>query len=240
MNTVKFTGKKPKMIAHRGVSGIECENTCPAFVLAGGKSYFGIETDLHLSKDGQYFICHDCDLARVAGGVHIVIEESNYEKLRKVPLCSPNHGDKRSDLFVPLLSDYIAICKKYGKRAILEIKTDFTLAQIEGMMKIIQAYEYFEGVTFISFYQNPLALIKEHYPTSACQFLTGDATAETLAFLDEHHIDLDIYHGSLSREYVDEVHAHGHEVNTWTVDDLDRAIELTEMGVDYITSNILE
>ena len=37
------------MVAHRGVSGLERENTCPAFVAAGVKSYWGIETDIHYS-----------------------------------------------------------------------------------------------------------------------------------------------------------------------------------------------
>ena len=31
MDTVKFDKKETKVIAHRGLSGIERENTCPAF-----------------------------------------------------------------------------------------------------------------------------------------------------------------------------------------------------------------
>ena len=31
-----------KMVAHRGVSGLERENTCAAFVAAGNRSYFGV------------------------------------------------------------------------------------------------------------------------------------------------------------------------------------------------------
>ena len=51
MNTKLFTDKgNVKMIAHRGVSGLERENTCPAFVAAGVKSYYGIETDVHVKK----------------------------------------------------------------------------------------------------------------------------------------------------------------------------------------------
>ena len=34
MNTIKINAKVAKMIAHRGVSGIERENNCPAFVAA--------------------------------------------------------------------------------------------------------------------------------------------------------------------------------------------------------------
>ena len=46
MNTVKFNKQSVKMVAHRGVSGLERENTCAAFVAAGNRSYFGIETDV--------------------------------------------------------------------------------------------------------------------------------------------------------------------------------------------------
>ena len=38
MNTVKIDKKGIKMVAHRGVSGLECENTNAAFVAAGNRS----------------------------------------------------------------------------------------------------------------------------------------------------------------------------------------------------------
>ena len=47
MDTIKFDKKKTVMIAHRGLSGIETENTNSAFVAAGNRSYYGIETDIH-------------------------------------------------------------------------------------------------------------------------------------------------------------------------------------------------
>lgn len=34
MDTIKINSKKTLMVAHRGVSGIECENTAAAFVAA--------------------------------------------------------------------------------------------------------------------------------------------------------------------------------------------------------------
>ena len=43
MNTIKIDSKQAKMVAHRGLSGIERENTNPAFVAAGNRSYFGID-----------------------------------------------------------------------------------------------------------------------------------------------------------------------------------------------------
>ena len=43
-----------KMIAHRGLSGMETENTSAAFEAACECSYYGIETDVHVTKDGKY------------------------------------------------------------------------------------------------------------------------------------------------------------------------------------------
>ena len=56
MNTIKINSGKTKIIAHRGLSGIEKENTCSSFVAAGNRSYFGIESDVHVSKDGEFII----------------------------------------------------------------------------------------------------------------------------------------------------------------------------------------
>ena len=67
MNTVKIEKQNTRLIAHRGVSGIERENTAAAFVAAGNRGYYGIETDVHVTKDGKYIIIHDDDTKRVFG-----------------------------------------------------------------------------------------------------------------------------------------------------------------------------
>ena len=54
-DTIKFVSdNKPLMVAHRGVSGLEQENTHAAFVAAGNRSYWGIETDIRRTNDGRY------------------------------------------------------------------------------------------------------------------------------------------------------------------------------------------
>jgi glycerophosphoryl diester phosphodiesterase len=53
-------------------------------------------------------------------------------------------------------------------------------------------------------------------------------------------VGLDIYFGALNQETLDAVHACGLEVNVWTVDEAAVAKRLIKMGVDYITSDILE
>ena len=46
MDTIKINKNSVKMIAHRGLSGLEIENTNLAFGLAGNHTYYGIETDI--------------------------------------------------------------------------------------------------------------------------------------------------------------------------------------------------
>ena len=118
MNTIKFSNKGSiKMVAHRGVSGLERENTCPAFVAAGVKSYWGIETDVHVTLDGKYIIVHDDNLKRVAG-LDMGIESSNFDDLRAVRFTDRDGITQRADIFLPTLEEYLSICKKYGKIAL--------------------------------------------------------------------------------------------------------------------------
>lgn len=115
-DTLKMSVGKPQIIAHRGLSGLERENTCAAFVAAGNRSYFGIETDIHRTVDGQYIVYHDDNLIRLLGDER-VIEETTFEELRKLRL--KDHDEiAREDLALPSLTEYIRICKKYGKDSV--------------------------------------------------------------------------------------------------------------------------
>ena len=239
-DSVKIKNKKNcKIIAHRGLSGIERENTCPAFLLAGSKSYFGIETDVHVTKDGKFIICHDDNVFRVTGH-DLVIEESNLHDLTKLSVFDSDEQTKRSDLFLPLPSDYFNIFKKYSKISVFELKNLMPKNKIKEICGQIIDMQMFDNTIFISFCKENLLAVKEFYSNAKIQYLTGDATAETLDFIKQNGFGLDIYFGSLTKEYVDLVHSLGLEVNCWTCDNLADAERLIEMGVDYITTNILE
>ena len=82
MDTLKFNKNNVKVIAHRGLSGIETENTNSAFVAAGNRSYWGIETDVHKTVDGVYVVFHDDNTGRVANK-DLVVEEATYKELCK-------------------------------------------------------------------------------------------------------------------------------------------------------------
>lgn len=240
MDTIKFNHpNKPLMVAHRGVSGLETENTCAAFVAAGNRSYYGIETDVHKTADGKYVVFHDDTTGRLAE-VNVTIEETDYDTLRKMQLRQKDGNFGRSDLRIANLQEYIGICKNYEKTAVLELKNHFEKADILEIGKIIEDMGYLDRVTFISFDFENLVYVKEIYPNQPVQYLTGSCDRQLAQRLAAYGMDLDIYFEGVNPGMMADCKELGIKVNCWTVDQLEDAQRLVEMGVRYITSNILE
>lgn len=241
-DTVKINKKNVKLIAHRGVSGIERENTCPAFVAAGNRSYFGVETDVHRGGDGRFIILHDDNLKRVSGGAsEINVEKSSYEEFCDIVLPDLDGSLIRRDIKVPLLSEYISICKKYDKICVLELKGEMNEDDIRRMLVEIVELDYLDNMIFISFSLYYCKLIRELLPDAKVQYLVSKAVDDELIDLLVHcRLDLDIAYSYLNAANVKKLHDFGIEVNCWTVDLKEAAESLVEMGVDYITTDILE
>lgn len=240
MDTVKIENKGScRIIAHRGVSGLEPENTVAAFVAAGNRSYFGIETDVHVTKDGHYVVNHDGDLRRVAG-VDLVIKDATLAEIQAVPLLDTDGVSHRSDLRVPLLSDYIGICRRYEKEAVLELKNDIAPAHIAGIVAVIREAGWLDRTTFISFHPDNLLRLRAVLPEARAEFLPSENAEWIFRFVMENRFGLDIYHKALTKEMVDTAHAAGLTVNCWTVDTPEDAARMLALGVDEITTNVME
>ncbi len=244
-DTIPIADKKQvKMIAHRGVSGLATENTLAAFEAAGTRSYFGIETDVHRTKDGKFVVFHDDNLKRLAGR-DITVEETDFETLRSIPLFETRFyksDSTRPAAQIPTLSEYIAICKQYDKAAVIELKNHFEKADIAAIMEEIAAHDWLSRTIFISFDFENLVFVREIDATATVQFLTGevDDFDRLLDKLEQHRFDWDAYHLTVNKALVENCHKRGIKVNVWTVDEAAVAKRLIKMGVDFITSDILE
>ena len=240
LDTIKIDSKGVKMVAHRGVSGVEKENTCPAFVLAGNKSYYGIECDVHVTADGKYVICHDDDVERVTGVKDMVIEKTNFADIVAVPILDTDGVTKRSDLVFPTLEDYIKICRKYNKVAVLELKNRIVKEHVKGIIEQIRSLGWLERTTFISFDRDNMVDLRALEPTVTAQYLHCEINEEIIDFATKNNVDLDIGFWNLTAEMVALAHEKGRLVNCWTVDKPEDAEKVIALGVDMITSNILE
>lgn len=240
MDTIKINKKQAMMVAHRGCSGLEKENTHAAFVAAGNRSYFGIETDVHRTLDGKFVCFHDDTTKRVAID-DMEIERTTFDTLRSLLLTDTDGVKGRTDLRMPTLQEYIRICKKYEKVAVLELKNNFEEDDIRRIVYIISGEEYLENVIFISFDLQNMLTLRRMLPNQTCQYLIGgEITDEVIATLTENHLDLDVRYTRLDEEMIAKLHSKGIKVNCWTVDKPEDAKQLVEWGIDFITSNILE
>lgn len=238
-DTIKLNcDRKPHMIAHRGLSGIERENTHAAFIAAGNRSYYGIETDIYRTLDGRYVCMHDGDTRRVAID-KLVIEETTFDTLRALKLCGMSGKKDRADICIPTLEEYIAICRRYDKVPVCELKSAFTKDELIDICRIVANEGWLHKTVFISFNLQNLVQIREYLPKQPLQFLTG-ASDRICDILNEYNLDLDIYYRDLTPELCERVRRDGHLVNAWTVDTAEECEALAAMGVDFITSNIVE
>ena len=232
---------KIKLVAHRGLSGIECENTAAAFIAAGNRGYYGIETDVWKTRDGQFVCCHDNHTGRICRE-DLNIPSSDFDALRRLHYNDVDRQTELGYLGLPTLQEYVHICKKYGKHCVAELKADFTAEDIRAILDIFAQEKWLAHTTFIAFNIANLDLVRKIIPDQSCQLLAMkyDYTPEWIEMLAKHGYDLDMEYSAVTKELIDRLHAQGIAVNVWTNDNPAVAAYLVECGVDFITTNILE
>ncbi len=100
---------KPLCIAHRGKHDKYFENTLNAFKDAAKGDYFGIETDIHLTKDNYWVVHHDPDF--LSDGKKYVIAEMNKDDIIKLHLDNKPKNPKAKYLkwLVKYIDEYMGI-----------------------------------------------------------------------------------------------------------------------------------
>ena len=112
---------------------------------------------------------------------------------------------------------------------------------IKNIIDEVEASGYTQNFIFISFSLKYCVEIRRLLRDVKIQWLADrEATPEIINTLVGNRIDLDVYYKKLTKELVEYIHSLGLEVNCWTCDDVDNAIKLIDMGVEYITTNILK
>jgi len=239
MNTVKIDKYFKGMVAHRGLSGIETENTINAFIAAANRSYFGIECDVHATRDGKIVVSHDDTLLRL-GLLNLYIPSFKYDELRKFALIDRKTGNLSENVTIPTLEEFLVICKTYKKAAFIELKSGMTTDNVDSAIAEIRRARMEEKTTVISFEERYLTYVKKNHPGIEMMYLMTEATDKSIDFCEKHQIGMDVQWEKVDEDLLKRAHLIGLKVAVWTVDDKAAAERLIKTGVDYITSNILE
>ncbi|GAA2617706.1 glycerophosphodiester phosphodiesterase family protein [Streptomyces axinellae] len=207
-------------VGHRGVMGVEPENTLRSFVRAEREGLDVLELDLHLSKDGELVVMHDADVARTTDGSGL-IGDFTLAELREL---DAGEGER-----VPVFDEVVDAVSSPLQA---EIK-DRAAAQV--LARTIQERGLHERVTVISFHADALRETREHLPGIPLVLVAGRSTPtapERAAELGAEMISVELRHADA--DVVRRAHARGIKVISWTVntdEDLARARELELDGV---------
>ena len=234
---------------HRGARAILPENTIQAFdaALEGGAN--ALETDVHITADGQVVVFHDSTGERIAGIAKPIAEVSFQESQTwDVGYQHVDHAGNRpfigQNYRMPLLQELLE--RFPDVRINIDIKPGESA--VEAVVDIIRRYGAPENVLLTSFsdgvrtklqqihYEGPIGLGKNEclralfLPRFLLQnrWRTGTRIQVPPSF------------GPFtlaSKRFIDKAHAVGLKVDFWTIDDPDLAQELVNLGADGIMSD---
>lgn len=226
--------ENPKLIAHRGLSSENVDNTAASYKAAGELNFWGIETDLQFTLDGVIVCSHD---DWPLGHEDKRISTNTWEELKTLELPNPYNEEK---VFLCTFAEYLDICKEYEKTAVVELKSEITRVQAEQILSEIDEFYSRENVTFISFFMNSLHTMRELFPECPVQYLIMEENYyEYFKNWKQSppYIDVSVSGELLLVEDIDYFHDLGLQVGVWTINNSGFAEMYAEAGVDYITSD---
>lgn len=225
-----------KIIAHRGLSSMAPENTIKAFELAGREQrFFGIECDIHETKDHQFVVMHDDHLNRMCG-VDKKISELTLKELKKYKIKSGNHIDQYPSEKIPTFEEYLEICTYYDKVAVIEVKEVFELASLTEVVNHIENHPGLRTV-LISFNINYLKYMRALSEHLELQLLADRLDDQTLYDLRLNQIDVSLWHENITVDQVKRLKKEGFRVALFTVNNPQLQMKYHQMKVDYLTTD---
>ena len=136
------------LLIHRGIVNKNYkENLLKSFKQSFKKGY-GIETDIHATKDSKFICFHDFTLSRIFKK-NISVKNLNYSKIKEI--------SSKNKRIIPLLKDLL-ITSKNKYLLFIELKPAFSKKLLQ---KLLKETSYYTKCVFISFkHKNIYNLLK--------------------------------------------------------------------------------
>jgi glycerophosphoryl diester phosphodiesterase len=258
MESLIRDGAAPFVIAHRGASGREPENTLPAFHAAWLTGAGWIEADVQPSADGVPVIFHDdlldrttnatgplrrltaAQIARLDAGSWFKATHRCADSQRPRAVATGQSADPTAcRTGVPTLAALLDTLAA-DRSLLLEIKGPHTHDQVAGEIDAVMASGWSEQVLLHSFQLAALHAVRTIQPDRAVGVLVEELHGDPISV--SRRLGAVAYnpeHTLLRRrpEIAAELHRAGIAVFVWTADDPDDWRFLTDIGVDGIITN---
>lgn len=216
----------PVIYAHRGASAVRPENTLEAFRVARELGADGVELDVRRSADGVLVVHHD----------PLLPDGRTVSALLRSELPSS----------VPDLGQALDACA--GMVVNVEVKNipgqvdfDDRCGVADEVVTLLVDRGRRDDVLVSGFHLATIDRIRElepDIPTAFLTFIDPSAAAGVRLAADRGHLALNPHTATVDAALVAAASERGLQVNAWTVDDPARAVELSELGVDGIVTNV--
>lgn len=232
---------KTKIYAHRGASGWDTqyapENTMPAFEKAVAMGADGIELDVQLTRDGEIVICHDEKIDRTSDGTGW-LKDYTMKELREFSFSKPH--PEYGNVKIPTLREFLEFFAPTGKELNIELKTGVILYDglEEKTAAMVKEFDMEDRVIYSSFNHYSLKLLKDAVPKARIGLLMGQNFVDVPGYTTMMQAEaVHPNYQQIDKEYIDNCHAHGIKVNTWTVDPRVEMQRFCDYGVDVIITD---
>lgn len=227
------------LTAHRGVSALAPENSLPAFEESVKHGYYTAECDIHLTKDNEWVVIHN-DSVDARFCQFGEVKDYTLEEIKTFSYKSGANFWKYENLRIPTLDEYLDVFVGTNTRPQIEIKAE-NYDLLYTVVDAVKAKGLQDSAIVISFDLKQLQVIHDIDPTIELWYLIDEITPETIA---EAKAIGDNVWLSPNFERNDQASIQlaldaNIGVSFWTVNTVEDAKMLYDMGVRYIESDIL-
>ncbi|MBR2410621.1 MAG: hypothetical protein IKB08_02740 [Clostridia bacterium] len=233
-----YTSEPQKFIAHRGFSSVFPENTIPAIKAAVDEGFYGVEFDIHTTKDGIWILNHDSDIDKMTDGSG-EIADMTFQELQEFNIDNGKGIENYNGLKLPRFEEALGIIKESDIVPFIEIK-GYDPVAFRNLLDIIEEYGLIEKAVIISFDMEALLGIRELDKEISLMYLTNKLTKEDVDICKNNgNIGVDINFGNIlkMKDAFDYAKESGLETGAWTVDFPIVSDFLNLFGIKYITTN---
>lgn len=228
-----------RYVSHRGFQPMAPANSLASFTYAGYLHQWAIETDVHMTRDGVLVCCHNDTVDATFDGEG-VIRDMTWAELSKMRMDQGNRLACLSDeeKRMPLFSEYLAICKRFGSIPFIEMKTN----DAEIVVKAVHdAGLEEEGVIISAIGLEKIENVRRY----------TDKIFAHLIFAKEEELDTLVKLGNAGLswsikdpfecppEKIAMAHDRGLKVCLRAGDSVEYVRKMIELGLDYIPSNCM-
>lgn len=227
------------LTAHRGITATAPENSIPSYEKAVELGFYSAECDIRLTSDGHWVLSHNSSTSKMFW-VDVEVESMTLAELKEFNYMSGANFWQYEGLRIATLEEYLDIFVGTETRPQIEIKSD----DFDQLYKIIDALnerELAEQSIVISFDLEQLKAINELDSDIELWYLVDGITRENIAEAKAvgDNVWLSANFEENDQQSIQLAVDSGIGVSFWTVNTVEDAKMLYDMGVRYIETDIL-